>query len=870
MQYIRSLVAKQTATSRSGGLQGVQIDIAYFRKWLIIAVLIGVVAGLGSIAFYAAIAQATKLFLGLGAGYTPPLPAGEGATVVTAITRRWLIPVVTTGGGLLCGIIVYGLAPEAEGHGTDAAIEAFHHKGGLIRRRIPYVKLVASAITIGSGGSAGREGPTAQISAGFGSFLGDVLHLDEHDRRIAMAAGVGAGIGSIFKAPFGGALLSAEIPYKRDFEAEALFPAFIASVVGYSIYGSWAGWTPIFGHGARFDFTHPSQLLGFILLGIACGLVGHLYPRCLYGVRDLFKRVPVPHFAKPAIGGLIVGSIGMFLPQALGMGYGWVQFGINGDFSQVSAGLMLGLVFVKIVTTSFTIGTGGSGGVFGPGIVIGGFLGAGLWGLMHGHMPFIPASAGAFAVVGMMAFFGGIAKAPLAVILMVAEMTGEYSLIVPSMLATMIAYLITGEVSIYESQVPTRLDSPAHKDDYALPLLQSITVERLMRPSHAFVSPDAQIDDVARLLREHHVVTIPVLDHGQLVGIVTARDVARLDPEQRSLTRVRQVMTRQMALTYPDASLYEAWTTMTRLGYKQLPVVEREHPDHMLGVVTAMDIGEVLQLPVQRAAATAAEHQQQDRESPAPEHPFAHLHVAQAMTRDFIAVPEDLPVAEVRNYLQGETSAVIVLDRDNKLAGIITALDLRGRANNEKGHALTAGDVATKRVVTVQPHDTLHDAARLMTELSLRQMPVVAAEDNRRVIGLLRRRDLVAAYGLTQIASGRQVTAPQVHTVQASVRQPGAQEAAFFEFTIPADAAIAGKSLHECNPPKECVLVSVYRNGQLLLPHGDTVLQPGDQVLAFCPLRYRQRILAYFTRPKVSADQPSPFSKVEDRRDQHT
>ena len=217
---------------------------AYFQRWLVIGALIGIVAGVGSIVFYVAIALCTHLFLGLGAGFVPPGPAGEGATVIHPIARPWLIPVITTLGGLLCGLIVYTFAPEAEGHGTDAAIEAFHHHGGKIRARIPPIKLLASAITIGSGGSAGREGPTAQIAAGFGSWLGDVLHLNEHDRRIAMATGVGAGIGSIFKAPFGGALLSGEILYKRDFETEALFPAFIASVVGFSIYCLWAGWTP--------------------------------------------------------------------------------------------------------------------------------------------------------------------------------------------------------------------------------------------------------------------------------------------------------------------------------------------------------------------------------------------------------------------------------------------------------------------------------------------------------------------------------------------------------------------------------------------------------------------------------------------------
>ena len=210
----------------------------------------------------------------LGRRLFPPNPASEGATVIRPIARPWLLPIITTLGGLLTGIIVFSLAPEAEGHGTDAAIEAFHEKGGRIRARIPLIKMIASAITIGSGGSAGREGPTAQISAGFGSWLGDLLHLDDHDRRIAMAAGIGSGIGAIFKAPFGGALLSAEILYKRDFESDALFPSFIASVVGFSIYGLWAGWTPIFGIGGHFTFDHPFNLIAYLLLGICAGVVG--------------------------------------------------------------------------------------------------------------------------------------------------------------------------------------------------------------------------------------------------------------------------------------------------------------------------------------------------------------------------------------------------------------------------------------------------------------------------------------------------------------------------------------------------------------------------------------------------------------------
>jgi CIC family chloride channel protein len=572
---------------------------SYFRKWLVLGALIGVVAGLGAIVFFSAIALASHLLLGVIAGYVPPGPAGEGATVVQRIARPWAIPLVTTLGGLLCGLLVYTFAPEAEGHGTDAAIDAFHNKGGFIRPRVPLVKTIASAITIGSGGSAGREGPTAQIAAGFGSMLGDFLHLDEHDRRIAMSAGIGAGIGSIFKAPFGGALLSAEVLYQHDLEAEALFPSIIASVVGYSIYGAWAGWTPVFGDGHGYAFQRPITLVGFALLGIVAGAVGLLYPVALYGLRDAFARLRIPNQLKPALGGLAVGVIGIVFPQALGMGYGWVQFAIDNNFVQLSAALMLALVFVKMLTTSLTIGSGGSGGVFGPGMVIGGFLGAAVWAGLHRVAPGLVDLPGSFVVVGMGAFFGGVAKAPLAVMLMVAEMTNEFSLIVPAMLATMIALLITGNRSIYEQQVSTRLDSPAHKDDYALPLLQQISVRDVMQPIVAFITPATTIDDIQQLLEHHDLISLPVIDGGHLSGIVTADDVGRATRRSTDSVTAKEIMTHRVVIVSEDESLYTAWMRMTRRGFKHLPVVSAVHSDraHVVGEVTLTTIGQVLHMP---------------------------------------------------------------------------------------------------------------------------------------------------------------------------------------------------------------------------------------------------------------------------------
>jgi chloride channel protein, CIC family len=271
----------------------------------VLGTLIGLVAGFGAVLFARAIHLATEVLLGGIAGYVPPGPVGEGEPIVRAMTRPWLLPVVTTLGGLLSGIIVFSLAPEAEGHGTDAAIHAIHHDAGRLRGRVAPVKLVASAITIGSGGSAGREGPAAQISARFGSLLATWLGLNAQDRRIAVAAGMGAGIGAIFRAPLGGAVMAAEILYLHDLEVEALIPALIASIVSYSVFGVFEGWEPIFGAQPGLGFQHPVTLIYYAVLGIVCGLVGLLYARSFYAIEAIFHQFRLPRWIKPALGGLL-------------------------------------------------------------------------------------------------------------------------------------------------------------------------------------------------------------------------------------------------------------------------------------------------------------------------------------------------------------------------------------------------------------------------------------------------------------------------------------------------------------------------------------------------------------------------------------
>lgn len=568
------------------------VDAAYLRKWLLVGGLVGVVAGLGSIVFFSAITWATKLFLGQGAGFFPPVAVGEGQTVVRAISRRWLIPAVTTLGGLISGLIVYGLAPEAEGHGTDSAIEAFHQKEGLIRARIPLIKLIASAVTIGSGGSAGREGPTAQIAAGFGSLLGRLLKLTVKERRIAVAAGIGAGIGSIFKAPLGGALLSTEILYLQGFEIDALIPSFVASVIGYTIFAGWSGYVPIFGEHFYVSFNDPYSLLFYAALGLICGVVGIFYSRCFYWVRDRFRSLTIPNYFKPAIGGLAVGLIGLFFPQVLGMGYGWLQIVMEPQ-AIIPVGLMVILIFAKILATSLSIGSGGSGGVFAPGLFLGGMLGATLWSALHGNIAHVPSTPEPFVVVGMMALFGGVARAPLAVMLMVGEMTDSYEMLVPAMLAVGISYVLVGKNTIYESQVESPAMSPAHRYEHSFPLLGQIKVRDAMRSKVLSISVDAMAEEALNLLQAKNVKSLPVTNHtdnGGIVGIVTVKDVLQIQPDARRETPVSTIMSTDIVTAGPEESLLTALERMTQHDIASLPVMDGTSGSKLLSIITRADV----------------------------------------------------------------------------------------------------------------------------------------------------------------------------------------------------------------------------------------------------------------------------------------
>jgi len=570
------------------------VIIAHAGKWTVNFVLIGIIAGLGSIVFHYLCQVGLHFFMDLVAGYRPPSPAGEHHLFPSTGTplNRYILLILPALGGVLSGWLVYTYAPEAEGHGTDAAIDAYHNKDGFIRSRVPIVKTIASAITLTTGGSGGREGPIAQIGAGFGSFLATKLKLSDRERRIMMAAGIGAGVGSIFRAPLAGALFAAEVLYRDpEFESEVIIPAGISSVVAYCLFCLVFGWGSLF-ETPYFHFRNPLELGPYLVLALALVGTGILYVKSFYGIARLFKSLNIPNYIKPALGGLCTGIIGFFLPQTLAFGYGFAQMALNND---ITIPFLLFLVIGKIFTTSFSIGSGGSGGVFGPSIVIGGAMGGVIGKLFHQIIPGVVAEPGAFVVVGMAGFFTAVSNTPISTIIFVSEMTNSYHLLLPSLLVCSVSYLAGKKWTIYERQVKSKVDSPAHAGDFFVDILQAIRIQDLMHlvKDVKLIPQNMTFREFRDFFCETKQHYFPVVDpNNRLVGIFSSTDIRGVLFSRGidNLVVMRDVATFDLISTTPSDDLNSVFQKFTIKNIDSLPVVRDDDHGVLIGMLNRREV----------------------------------------------------------------------------------------------------------------------------------------------------------------------------------------------------------------------------------------------------------------------------------------
>jgi CIC family chloride channel protein len=566
-------------------------DVRSMARPTMLSVLVGLISGLGAVAFYFAANAAEKFFLHDMAGLHSP-GAGEeglarlgGASIDSLyMEHNWVLFIIPVLGGLISGFLVFKYCPEAEGHGTDGAIDACHNKGGHIRGRVPLIKGIASVATIGTGGSAGREGPIAQIGAGFGSFLASRLGLSSADRRILLLAGMAGGIGATFRAPLGGALFAVEVLYRDpEFEHEGLVPCIISSIIAYSLFGAVTGWQPLLAT-PRFHFEHPRELVLFLVLGILCALLGKLYVFVFYGLRDGFRRLGIPTMLKPALGGLLLGLLAIFVPQVLGAGYGLVQAALYG---KVALWVMLVVALGKILATSFTISSGGSGGVFAPSLVIGAMLGGAFGAVAVVLFPAVVQDPRAYVLVGMAGFFAGVANTPIATLIMVSELTGNYGLLAPLMLVCVVAMVISRRDTIYENQVPGRIDSPAHLGDFVIDVLEGVTVGDLAdhgrKPTP--IPEYLPLHQILQRIAASEGAYYPVVDdEGRMKGIFSVNDIRRILHEEipAGLILARDIAVGNVVTIRIDQTLTEVLRKLAGRGLEEIPVVDPAEPDRVL------------------------------------------------------------------------------------------------------------------------------------------------------------------------------------------------------------------------------------------------------------------------------------------------
>ncbi len=558
-------------------------------KWFVYSILTGIAAGVGAIVLFVLLDITSVTLLNHLAGFPLTHPTNEKPLLeeINKPFNRILFIIIASVGGFLSGLIMHLLAPETKGGGTGEVIKAYHNKKP-IRARVPFVKLIVSVISLGVGMAGGREGPAAHIGAGLGYRIGKLLHLTDKEKRIMMLSGMAGGIGAIFRSPMGAAIYTTEVLYKDiDFEHEALLPAAISSIIAYSIFSAKFGWVHMFSTPVM-KFQNPLELISYTILAIACAISGIMFINIFNWVSRRFDGLKAPLYIKTALGGLIIGVMGAILPDAAGMGYGIMQ---KAFLNHMAFSMLLLIGLVRMVSTSVTLGSGNSAGLFAPSLVIGAAIGGGVGGYIHHIAPALVDNPASFALVGMAGFFAATAKTPLSVIILVAEITGNYELIVPSMWVVAISFLLSSRYSIEHYQVKNRAHSNIHKYEYIKDVLENIKVGDLIQKKFAYVDSSTKLSKIYDILSRTKQTDIPVLDKdNHVIGIITLHVLKSIlgENELADFLVAEDIANKDVITATPDENLNQI---LHKIGFKEIntiPVVDKD--GKIQGIITRKDI----------------------------------------------------------------------------------------------------------------------------------------------------------------------------------------------------------------------------------------------------------------------------------------
>jgi len=554
--------------------------LMFDQNMLILAALLGFLAGFASTFFRWMIEFFESIFSvkGFSLAGIPPQ------------TYPFLLPLMPMLGGLFIGLICKYFPNAVKENGVHKVMYAVALNDGKVRKRTIASCAVTSSITIGSGGSAGREGPTVQIGAAVGSTIGQLLHLSTERMRVLVGCGAAAGIAASFNAPLAGVLFALEI-ILGDFAIHTFSPIIIASVIG-TVTGRALEGNEVTFNVPVHELVHPTEIIFYLALGMLCGIVARLFTFMYFYIQQVFEeKLKTADIYKPAIGGLIVGMISIFMPQILGNGYDVMEQALTG---QMFWGLAFLLVFMKIICTSITLGSGGMGGVFAPSLFIGAMVGTAFGSSVHFIFPTLSASAETYSVVGMGAVAGAVMQAPLTNILMLFELTNDYTLILPIM-ATCIAASYTYQRftkhSIYMQYLLNKGINIRHGREASI--MNSIKVQDVMSTDITTIAQEMPFRKILETISYSKNFYFPVLDNkGDMTGILSFSDIREVIFEEQLgdlLVAGELANTKVYSLT-PQQNLNEAMEIFSQLDVDQLPVVRSEDKLKVIGMLTRGDM----------------------------------------------------------------------------------------------------------------------------------------------------------------------------------------------------------------------------------------------------------------------------------------
>lgn len=546
------------------------------RKLLALALLVGLITGLVSCVFQWLIDAIAGIAYGAqGSIFTGPW--------------RWAVLFIPALGGLLVGLLVTRFAREARGHGVPEVMLAVARRGGKIRPVVGVVKALASAICIGSGGSAGKEGPIVQIGSAFGSSVGQLFRMPGGMTKMLVACGAAGGISATFATPIAGVLFAMEV-ILQEFAASAFSMVVISSVTASAVSRLILG-EGFFFHVPVYDLVSHWELFLFAALGAIAALYARAFVKILYKIEDVFDGIRMPEWLKPALGGLLLGAMGIAMPQVLGTGHEATEAAMLGHLGALS---LIVLSAAKILATSLTLGSGGSGGVFSPSLFIGAMLGGFTGRAFSVVLPGIVGSPGAYALVGMGALFAGATRAPITAIIIVFEMTNDYEIILPVMTAVVIATLVSrllSEETIYTLKLIRRgIRLGAPKED----ALAMMAVRDVMREKFESIGEDTKLVDLIDRIQRGAQHGFPVVDgQGKLAGLITfaqVRAALSLIGELGEMVVAGELMLAPPPVAFPDESIAQIAERLEISDVDRLPVVDPDDPGRIIGLITHGDI----------------------------------------------------------------------------------------------------------------------------------------------------------------------------------------------------------------------------------------------------------------------------------------